>query len=91
MVRTLTSCRIGTSGKLCSGYDFLCGPSRNGWDLVHETVLRYDATPPPGVNVDPNGPNLFTALEEQLGLKLQPKKMQVPVLVIEHIEPLIEN
>jgi uncharacterized protein (TIGR03435 family) len=25
------------------------------------------------------------------GLKLQPRKMPVPVLVIDHIEPLIEN
>jgi uncharacterized protein (TIGR03435 family) len=54
-------------------------------------LAQRGGTPPPGVNVDPNGPNLFTALEEQLGLKLQPKKMQVPVLVIDHIEPLIEN
>jgi len=54
-------------------------------------LAQRGGTPPPGVNVDPNGPNLFTALEEQLGLKLQPKKMPVPVLVIDHIEPLIEN
>jgi len=46
-------------------------------------------TPPAGV--DPNGPSLFNALEEQLGLRLQPKKMPVPVMVIDHIEPLIEN
>ena len=54
-------------------------------------LAQRGGTPPPGVNVDPNGPNLFTALEEQLGLKLQPKKMPVPVLVIDHIEPLVEN
>jgi uncharacterized protein (TIGR03435 family) len=54
-------------------------------------LAQRRGTLPPGVNVDPNGPNLFTALEEQLGLKLQPKKLPVPVLVIDHIEPLIEN
>jgi uncharacterized protein (TIGR03435 family) len=54
-------------------------------------LAQRGGTSPPGVNVDPNGPNLFTALEEQLGLKLQPKKMPVPVLVIDHIEPLTEN
>jgi len=54
-------------------------------------LTQRGGTLPPGVNVDPNGPNLFTALEEQLGLKLQPRKMPVPVLVIDHIEPLIEN
>ena len=55
------------------------------------SLKQRGGTLPPGVNVDPNGPNLFTALEEQLGLKLQPKRMPVPVLVIDHIEPLIEN
>jgi uncharacterized protein (TIGR03435 family) len=46
-------------------------------------------TPPPGV--DPNGPSLQSALEEQLGLRLQPRRMPVPVVVIDHIEPLTEN
>jgi uncharacterized protein (TIGR03435 family) len=50
---------------------------------------RGGGAPPPGV--DPNGPSLFTALEDQLGLRLQPKKMPVPVVVIDHIEPLREN
>ena len=40
---------------------------------------------------DPNGPSLFTALQEQLGLKLESRKEPVEILRIEHIERPAEN
>jgi uncharacterized protein (TIGR03435 family) len=33
-----------------------------------------------------DGPSLFAAVEEQLGLKLEPRKASVDVLVIDQIE-----
>jgi uncharacterized protein (TIGR03435 family) len=44
---------------------------------------------PPGVElppIDPNAPNVFTALQEQLGLKLEATKAPVDVLVVDSVQ-----
>lgn len=47
---------------------------------------------PPGVTLpSADAPNLFTALEEQLGFKLVPGRGRVEVLVIDHIERPTED
>jgi uncharacterized protein (TIGR03435 family) len=46
--------------------------------------------PPEGVSADA-APSIFTALKEQLGLRLEPAKGPVDVVVIDHLEKPTEN
>jgi uncharacterized protein (TIGR03435 family) len=54
--------------------------------------------PPPGqplgtapAAADPDAPDLFTALRQQLGLKLEPTKAPVDVMVIERVEKPVND
>src|SRR5262249_37744301 len=57
------------------------------WTPEQFPQARGDA--PPGAPalppIDPNGPSLFTALQEQLGLKLESTRGPVDVLVVEKV------
>ena len=47
---------------------------------------------PPGAAIDPNGPpGLFTAIQEQLGLRLESTRAPVEVLVIDRVERPSDN
>ncbi|HKV46736.1 MAG TPA: M56 family metallopeptidase [Candidatus Acidoferrales bacterium] len=53
--------------------------------------FAQEAGAPPPAEVDDSGPSIFTALEEQLGLKLEMTKGPVDIYTIEHIEEPSEN
>ena len=67
---------------------------RTGLSGNYEFTLVYK--PAVGRPRDPNGPpderpDVFTALREQLGLKLEPDRGLIDVLVVDHIERPTEN
>jgi uncharacterized protein (TIGR03435 family) len=76
-------------------------PEIGGRLVVDKTGLtgKYDFTlkwtPDMGQGTDAPaadaGPTLFTALQDELGLKLQPTKAPVDVIVIDHVELPTEN
>jgi uncharacterized protein (TIGR03435 family) len=74
----------------------LSGPVQDNTGLtgLYDFKLKYSdddpsATPPSGQNAP--FPALFTALQEQLGLKLLTGKVPIQTIVIDHIEPYSEN
>jgi len=66
------------------------------WTPDADEIARIRAAAPglrdPGLEKPASsGPPLMTAVEEQLGLKLQPMNTRVPVLVIDHAEQPAQN
>ena len=58
---------------------------RFDFDLEWTPLVAPPGPAPPGVPSDAAGPTLFTALQEQLGLKLESTKETVSVLVIDSV------
>jgi bla regulator protein blaR1 len=56
------------------------------------TPDRFASAEPGGATAgDPAGPTIFTAIEEQLGLRLESRKAPVETLIIERVERTSEN
>lgn len=78
----------GLTGK----YDYTLSwmPDEDSWHLMGLPIPG----PPPGKGEQSQqsvGPSIFTALDEQLGLKAEARKASVDVIVIDHIEPPSAN
>jgi uncharacterized protein (TIGR03435 family) len=73
--------KTGVAGRFDIHFEF----SREGTKMAAMPPMQpIDGSSPA---TDPAGPpSIFTALQEQLGLKLEPAKGPVEVLVIDHIE-----
>ena len=67
---------------------------RTGLEGYYALTLTFSGPPRPGADVpaDPgDAPSIFIALQEQLGLRLEPARKQVQTVVIDHIEQPTEN
>ena len=64
------------------------------WDFELTFMPDQPASLPPGQNappIDPDAPSLPAALQEQLGLELEPTRGLVEKLVVERVERPTEN
>ena len=61
------------------------------WTPDESQAIRFSPDGPRPPPSDPTGPTIFTALQEQLGLKLESQKGPVEILVIDHVERPSEN
>ena len=61
---------------------------RTGLDGKFDLLLNFDSSPN---QADADKPSLFQALQQQLGLRLEPRKASLPVLAIESIQRPSEN
>jgi uncharacterized protein (TIGR03435 family) len=61
------------------------------YDIKLEWARDSAVSSEDGTSTDPSGPSIFTAVQEQLGLKLVSAKGPVEILVIDHAEPSTAN
>ena len=57
---------------------------RTGLGGTYDIALKFATADDP----DSNLPDIFTAVQEQLGLKLVPQKVPVEILVIDHVDKI---
>jgi uncharacterized protein (TIGR03435 family) len=78
--------QVVDSTGLTGAYDF-----KLKWDPNQAMAHALPSGAAASSSADTSGPSIFTAVQEQLGLKLEPRKVFMPVVVIDHVERLSEN
>jgi uncharacterized protein (TIGR03435 family) len=89
-IASITQMLTNQTGRLVFDRTNLTG----NWDFTLKFAEEARGVPPPGVTVppvDPDAPSLFTALQEQLGMKLESTKAPVEVTVIDSAEHPTED
>jgi uncharacterized protein (TIGR03435 family) len=56
-----------------------------------EAAFRFEFHIPPSQSGDADSPSIFTAVQEQLGLRLESTKVSLDAFVIDHVEKPTEN
>jgi uncharacterized protein (TIGR03435 family) len=79
---------MGTLAAILSGQAGRSVRDRTGLTGAFKVELEFAPDP---LAAGGDRPSLFTALEEQLGLKLEPQRGAVEVLVIDRVQPPTEN
>ena len=64
---------------------------KTGLDGHYDFELKFRPEPPDAAGPAADAPSIFTALSEQLGLRLQPQKVPLDLLTVEHAERPTEN
>ena len=99
---TVTGLSMRQAAQTLAGYPSVGRPvvDRTGLTARYDWRLEWTPTfingptadsPPVANPAGDSGPNLFTAIQEQVGLKLQAEKGQVEFLVIDHAERPTED
>jgi uncharacterized protein (TIGR03435 family) len=79
--------RMGDLGRIVVDKTGLTGRYDFTLKWTPDNQQQAQAGPPPAApSPESSGASLFTAIQEQLGLKLEPQKAPMDVLVIQHVE-----
>jgi uncharacterized protein (TIGR03435 family) len=79
--------KTGLTGNYEVKLEWTPEPGQGGGPFGGGAPPPPDALPP----ADTNGPSIFTALQEQLGLKLESQKGPVPMIVVDSVSKPTEN